>query len=355
MSPQSPLSLRLLNLSSLLGLLIGLIGCGAEEAFPPQDPATPTDLAPQEMGKADGESVDELEAEVRFGAYQKAPESCAFDPADPYEPRSVFLEGPWEGECHNTQRKRPAGFLTEEEARIYQDDADHYVLYNVFHEDGFWVAFVPHQAVKNVYFQLEYFPAVVPAGHTQLRLEYDRPITLYGQSSHLEGRVAQTSNLTFSIEAVTRVGDSYDLFKGAQEHFAIAYRVTSMEARFTSMIIEQGHHVEQWRLELTEEEREALLPHYVSVSSTEYLDFSYHTLFKNCTTEIIEVLDGIGEYTWREQVQKFLVKVTEIYPNIVRAALIARGLLPLDQSTDWYPLEEDEAFIAQMKEAQTAP
>ena len=39
-----------------------------------------------------------------------------------------------------------------------------------------------------------------------------------------------------------------------------------------------------------------------------------------------------------------LVKVTEIYPNIVRAALIARGLLPLDQSTDWAPLEEDEVF-----------
>ena len=66
--------------------------------------------------------------------------------------------------------------------------------------------------------------------------------------------------------------------------------------------------------------------------------------------EIIEILDGIALYSWRERVQKFLVKVTEIYPNIVRAALIARGLLPLDQSTDVEPLEEDAEFIKSYEE-----
>ena len=30
-------------------------------------------------------------------------------------------------------------------------------------------------------------------------------------------------------------------------------------------------------------------------------------------------------------------------------SLIARGLLPIDQSTDWYPLEEDEEFIEQLQ------
>ena len=63
------------------------------------------------------------------------------------------------------------------------------------------------------------------------------------------------------------------------------------------MITAQDHHVEQWRLKLNPTESEALLPHYVDVSTSHDLDFSYHTLFKNCTTEIIEVLDGIGEYT----------------------------------------------------------
>ena len=56
------------------------------------------------------------------------------------------------------------------------------------------------------------------------------------------------------------------------------------------------------------------------------------------------MLDGVVEYTFGERIKRFLMKVTEFYPNAIRAALIARGLLPLDQSTDWYPLEEDPAF-----------
>ena len=60
--------------------------------------------------------------------------------------------------------------------------------------------------------------------------------------------------------------------------------------------------------------------------------------------EIIRVLDSTVEYTWGERIKAFAVKVSEIYPNIVRAALIARGLLPFDQSTDWYALEDDPSF-----------
>ena len=221
----------------------------------------------------------------------------------------------------------------------------------MFHQGAFWIAFIPESAVSQVFFQLEYFPAVIPAGHTQLRVEYRTPVILYGQSSSVKGRRDEVLDLTLSIEAVTRDGDSYDLLKGTQEHFAIAYRVTTMEARFESMILRQGHHVEQWRLMLDEEEAEALLSRYVSESAHHQLDYSYHTLFKNCTTEIIETLDGVMNYSWREQVQRFLVKVTEIYPNIVRAALIARGLLPLDQSTDWAPLEEDEIFLERYQSA----
>ena len=345
-------SSRLGIMAFIVGIMISplITGCSAEEL--PTASTVPTmEPQAQSFGKTDTDHEANTTSEVEsiLGTYTQAPKGCTFDADDVYEPRSVFESGPWEGVCHDTQRRRPTGFVDDEVAVRYQDVNNQYVLYNVFHEDGFWIAFVPYNSVKRVYFQLEYFPAVIPAGHTQLRLEYDRPVILYGQSGHLKGRIDQTRNLTLSIEAVTRVGDKYDLFKGAQEHFAIAYRVTSMEARFDSMITKQDHHVEQWRLNLTPTELEALLPHYVSISANHHLAFSYHTLFKNCTTEIIEILDGIGEYTWRERVQKFLVKVTEIYPNIVRAALIARGLLPLNQSTDWFPLEEDEAFIAQMK------
>ncbi len=110
------------------------------------------------------------------------------------------------------------------------------------------------------------------------------------------------------------------------------------------MIEEQNHHVEQWRLQLTEEEKSELLLFYAYESEALGLEDTYHTLFRNCTNELIRTLDGVVYYTAGEQVKKFLTKVTEFYPNIIRAALIARGLLPLNQSTDWYPLEEDPSF-----------
>ena len=57
--------------------------------------------------------------------------------------------------------------------------------------------------------------------------------------------------------------------------------------------------------------------------------------------QAIRTLDGVVEYTWNENIQKAFTKFTEFYPNAIRAALIARGLLPLDQSTDWYELNTD--------------
>ena len=235
--------------------------------------------------------------------------------------------------------------MSDEHALAFQDPTGYLVINNLYHRGSFWVAFIPERDVSNVYFQLEYFPAVIPAGHTQLRVEYQRPVILYGQSPSVKGLRDEIFDLTLSIEAVTRPGDQYDLLKGTQEHFAVAYRVTSMEARFEDMVLRQGHHVEQWRLLLEQDEADMLLLHYIAESAEHQLEHSYHTLFKNCTTEIIEILDGVAIYSWRERVQRFLVKVTEIYPNIVRAALIARGLLPLDQSTDIEPLEEDTEFI----------
>ena len=277
-------------------------------------------------------------------------EKCTFDTRDPFEPRTTFARGPWQGECHDTQARRPVDFVDYGYARQYQDPTGYLVINNVYHQGAFWIAFVPVHEVSQVYFQLEYFPAVIPAGHTQLRVEYREPVVLYGQSTPVAGQRDEVFDLTLSVEAVTRLGDQYDLFKGTQEHFAVAYRVTTMEARYEDMVLRQGHHVEQWVLLLEEGEKEALLSNYVTESAGHQLDHAYHTLFKNCTTEIIKVLDDVVAYSWQEQVQRFLVKVTEIYPNIVRAALIARGILPLDKSTDWFSLEEDGIFIERYEE-----
>ena len=330
-------ALKLLIVVQVLAITFG--GCADEKQTEVHTPVEQSTSA--NVGKADNAGSLDFKEDILTAA----DENCSFDPSDRFEPRSRFLQGPWQGQCHDTRQRRPVGLLSDEDREDYPQFEGYLAIYNVYHQDSFWIAFVPEEALSTVYFQLEYFPAIIPAGHTQLRLEYDFPVFLLGQSEANKGRIDEVYDLTLSVEAVTRPGDQYDLIKGTQENFAVAFRVTSMEARYEDMVLRQDHHVEQWRLQLEPAEQQALLFHYVTESTEHQLDYAYHTLFKNCTTEIIRILDEVVQYNWRENIRRFLVKVTEIYPNIVRAALIARNLLPLDQSTDWYPLEEDQDFI----------
>ena len=317
------LTLRAALLGGMLGAALAMVGCTAL-------PAGSIDESSggfASFGKADS-------ARPEFN-----PELCAYDETDPYEPRARFQVGPWTGECLDTQRRRPVAVL----ASPTQDERT-LELANVFHDHGWWYASIPVDAIEEVYFQLEYFPAIVPAGHTQIRIEFNQPVRLSGHSDWNYGQEEETYNLVLSAEAVPRVGDGYDLFRGLRDHFGLALRVTTLEARYDSMIVEQEHHVEQWRLMLTEEEQRDLLTFYANESEELGLGITYHTITRNCTTEIVRSLDGVVEYGWRERVGRFFLRATEFYPNIVRAALVARGLLPLDQSTDWYALEEDPTF-----------
>ena len=293
---------------------------------------------PKQLGKADSALyVDQADPGSKDPTFD--PEICAYDRHDPFEPRARFTKGPWRGECLDTKIRRPVHVLSA--PNEYSNNLE---LANVYHDGGYWYANIPTDAVYDVYFQLEYFPAVVPAGHTQIRIEFKEPVFLTGHSSWNLGHFAYTYNLVISAEAVPRVGEKYDLFKGMQDHFGLAYRVTTLAARYESMIVEKGHHVEQWILQMTDKEKADLLVFYAYESEALGLEETYHTLFRNCTNELVKSIDGVVEYTVGEHIKKFLTKGVEFYPNIIRAALIARGLLPLDQSTDWYPLEDDPTF-----------
>ena len=326
-----------LIISVLFGVIISTqctIGCEPLVESERSAGLASAEVASPSLLSGKGDFVAQQRLERTFDA-----EMCAYDASDVYEPRARFTKGPWVGECLDTKIRRPVRVL-----RTPEGDDSILELANVFHNHGYWIAQIPTDAVANVYFQLEYFPAVVPAGHTQIRIEFNEPVRLRGHSAWNRGVDTLVYNLVMSAEAVPRVGESYDLFKGMQNHFGLALRVTSLSARYDSMVVEKGHHVEQWILQLTEEEKAELLTFYAYESDALGMEETYHTLFRNCTTELIRNLDGVVRYTIGENIKKFLTKGTEFYPNIIRAALIARGLLPLNQSTDWYALEEDPTF-----------
>ena len=321
-----------MNPSTKIFALLGLLttfGC-----------AELTPYASEDANRVKTKQLSDQSADIDAGDVRELdPTNCRYDITDIYEPGARFQRGPWTGECLNTEKRRPVFVLNSA-----TQNPDELLLANVFHRDGFWIAAIPLDAVEAVYFQLEYFPAVVPAGHTQIRVEFNQDVELFGQSEWKRDQYETVRNLVLSVEAVTRLGDNYDLFRGMKNHFGVAFRVTSLQARYQSMITEQNHHVEQWRLQMTPQEQRDLVEFFAYESEALGLSENYHTLFRNCTTEGIRALDGVVQYTAGEQIKRFLLKVTEFYPNIVRAALIARGLLPFDQSTDWHALEDDPSY-----------
>ncbi len=307
----------------LLPFLLFLNACGA-------DPAGEVAPEPDAIsdGKADGAD----------------PADCVFDPQDPFEPRARLPKGPARGRCYDTRQHRPVVRLEGDVAGAFGGASpETLVVANVFHDGAFWVARIPRSGVETVIFQLEYFPAIVPAGHTQLRVRFrqDAPVVLLGQTPRTRASRVEIRDLVLSVEALGQLGYKYDLVEGVLDNFGAVYRMTSLEAKVVHMLIEQDHRVEQWPLALEPAEKRAILEHIAADSEARGLGTMYNTLFVNCTNEIVRILDSAVTYTAREQVQRFLAKVTEFYPNVIRTALIARGLLPLDQSTDLPELAVD--------------
>jgi len=315
---------KLACLPALLVLGASILGCQPGSVAELDDEGT-TDL-----GKADDPASD--------------PAGCRFDAADAFEPRERIPRGKYKGRCYDTRQARPVQRLDASSAAAYGGAfAGELTLANVFHDGRFWVAHVPLDGVEVVLFQLEYFPAIVPAGHTQMRVRFreDAPVVLDAQSPSDAGETAIVRDLVFSVEAIGQVGYKYDIVRGVLDDFGAVYRVTSLSAKLEHMIVRQGHEVEQWPLELAPGESQRLLESFAQESDTRNMQYMYNTLFLNCTNEAVRVIDLSVDYSALEQIARFVAKVTEFYPNVIRTALVARGLLPLDQSTDWPRLAAD--------------
>ena len=269
---------------------------------------------------------------------------CVFDAQDPYEPHSRLPKGDNQGKCYDTRKARSLVRLTEGQARQYGGSVkDVLTVANISHKGGYYVGHIPLAGLKNAIFHLEYFPAVVPAGHTQLRLQFDEkmPVTLVSQSKAGPTKVERVTDLVMSVEAIGQPGYQYDIIKGMDDQFGAVYRLTSLEEKYDHMVRKQDHRVEQWKLNVSQEELRTILEKYVAKSEERSMNFMYHTIKLNCTNEIVAAIDDGMDYSMRERFGKFTAKTTDFYPNVIRISLIKRGLLPLGKGNDLVELKND--------------
>jgi hypothetical protein len=271
---------------------------------------------------------------------------CRSNLSDKYEPNAVMPKGPYKGQCLS-DHARPV--VETEESRNQPIWKEYIEIANVSHLGEYYIAKIPVNGIDKIIFQLEYFPAAVPAGHTQTRLMFKKetPVTLTPQDTSRSHEEITVDNLVFSVEATGHIGYKFDIFNGLKNHFATVYRVKTLEGFVKRVIIEKNRKVEQWVLKLEKNEMRKFLVNYINESSQNQYKNMYNTLTVNCTNELVRILDKGVQYKWNEVVGKFVAKAAEFYPNIIRTALIGRGLLPRNKSTD-IELLGDDPTITQM-------
>lgn len=322
-----------------------------------------------------------------------------------YAHASRLWVGKAKGQCILNENHRPVRRLTEEEAAskgLKHDDKEFITIANVTHDNRFWFAEIPVKAIKDVYFQLEHFPSLPPqqsedivgklpgfarnkaangiqflndylAGHTQLRLQFTKPIKLKAQVGSEEATI---NDLVFSVEAVGQKGYAFDLVAGLQKNFVAMHRVTSLTQKYYDMVIAEefgapkNHVVEQGVMSFSpdaaknQKVKERLIKVYIEKSELNWQQIEmqedealYNTVTRNCTTEVIRAMDqalqtsntlNAGELL-RYKAAKAATKAVYFFPMVVHEALQQRGLLARSEKVYEAPSLCDDQAMAEFK------
>lgn len=259
-------------------------------------------------------------------------ETCRFL-GDEYESKVLLPGGSHKGGCADTTSARSVMLLPE------PSDPNVIRVANVGHNGSFWIAEFPKKGVEDVIFQMERFPAAVPAAHTQIRLKFkkDSPVRMTNQLD--SSKQILLREFALSTEAIGQKGWKYDIFKGMKDEYLTAYRITSLADKYKWMVVTQKHSVVQWPLNLDEAEKQLVLPAYVKRANEKGMSSTYHTLWRNCTNELFKVFDSTLRYGGLRALPVVFTKINEMYPVIVHGALNSRGLIRYRDLPPVYPAD----------------
>lgn len=246
---------------------------------------------------------------------------CICDVRDPFDPKARMPEGRYEGQCLNSCQQRSVTILSAAEAAFYGFSGNHLTVANISHRGHFWVAEFPKDGIEDVIYLIEYFPAIVPAAHTQLRFRFKpgSEIILKSQILELDLSPVCLPDIVYSVEAIGLPESEFDLIAGLLDRFAIAYRLVSLEDRIQQMIITDRHRVEQISLNLQPEEKHKLLVNAVEAGDRAGLSRMYNSFDPNCTTELFRALDRTLGYDAKSQTSQ-----EEAFINIPTGELISK-------------------------------
>lgn len=278
----------------------------------------------------------------------------------PGDPQTVTLFGASgtgypseEGRCVSQKKYRPAVRLSKAQRGGYglAGTADQ-VYANVFHLGRFYVAAIPADAVKELYFQVAYYkmPFIGPRpGHVQVRAVFSRPARLLPQYPAGSGGEIETDSLIFSGQAVATEEDSYsNPLRYVDGSALLALGVYTTQSKLYDQFVQMpGQETRQYRLRLDAAGREAYVREYLRQSDTRRLSTYFRLFSSNCNSSQFGILDRVmrGDYSPGQLAD--LEGLNAFDPAAALAALAARGLASEeDRVVNFEKEPESAAFLA---------
>lgn len=246
---------------------------------------------------------------------------------DPFRLISVMPAGPLAGVPISTREKRSGVILNEKEAAPYKPGPGEVVIANLYHEGKFWIAKVPVEAVKDVYFLSENYSKTLPLNHSQIRFQMEpgHEITLYPQVGTKMPIKRKLSDLLVSVEAHWAMGDTFNTFKGIFPRYALQFRVVSPDQAYYKSCFELRHAIQQIKMNLKPQEKSAIFLQALTDSNhNASFPRMYGALCKSCTTEVFKMIDSQMHY---RHIISQIASGLDISPITPRTYLYLRGLI----------------------------
>jgi len=257
--------------------------------------------------------------QTKAGPASQLDPQCAFskdaaENASRISEQSVGLEG----RCVNTSRYRPVVDLQVDERN------NKMTFKNYVYRGGFWTATIPTDAgaFSDAIFVIKRFTVnAVQAAHTQLRFRMspDHLISLVNQET---GETAVTDDLALTYEAGLVQGVGFNIVKAVMPVNPLVGRAGDT----LSILSESPKPMEQYVLNLTDEEKVTVVVNGLRRSSDIGLRTWYNTIRPNCTTEVFDLLDSLPRL--KGKMERFVVSASlDPVAGPSLQALQSRGLI----------------------------
>lgn len=199
---------------------------------------------------------------------------------DPYERPLRYVKGQYTGKCVNScQYRAPQVITTLPSKNII-------TVANVFHQDQFWTAAIPVDAITQVDILFENFAPGI--NHVAFRFNFDRrrKISLQSQTQHDKQEFLSENSLVISPEAVPPFEQKYTLWDGFWGNYAMMNRILSYE-QYQKIILKVNHPVRSYKAKLKSQEAQSLFT--ISLLDAKNISTNqYQLLFNNCATTVID-------------------------------------------------------------------